>query len=38
MQEEYPMELTGMTEVSYVCSLQYGTHQPYVATEHLKGG
>lgn len=31
-----PKELSAMMEIFYICTLQYWSHQPHVAAEHLK--
>lgn len=37
-EQQSPTELSPMLEVLYSCPVHHGSHQPNVATEHLKCG
>lgn len=38
LEQGCPTDLPAMMEMVYICVVQYGSHRPHVATEHVKCG
>lgn len=38
LEQCYPIELSVIIEILYFCTIQYNSHLPFLAFEHLRNG